>query len=94
MRTILSAPLLVLAAGAVQAQDLSATFTALAQGAQAQAAARTADAQSLRAVLDRLLTGLGTRASAPNPGDHAKPMLAAVPPDRVRGPGSSPPERP
>src|SRR4029077_13015857 len=68
MRTILSAALLVLAAGAVQAQDLSATFTALAQGAQAQAAARTADAQSLRAVLDRLLTGLGTRASAPNPG--------------------------
>ena len=94
MRTILLAVLLVLAARTAQAQDLSATFTALAQGAQAQAAAQTADAQSLRAMLDRLLTRLGTHSHAPTPGDQPKPVLAAVLPDRPRGTESPPPERP
>ena len=94
MRTILPAVLLVLAAGAAQSQDLSsATFTALAQGAQAQAAARAADARSLRAVLDRLLTGLGARPYAPPPGVHPTPVLAAVAYAPARVTGSLSPER-
>ena len=94
MRTLLLTALLVLAAGAANAQDLSATLTALAQGVQAQAAARTGEAQSLREVLDRLVRGLGTSYPAPAPGDQPRPVLAAVLPDRPRGTESPPPERP
>ena len=93
MRTIPLAALLVLAAGAAAAQDLSATFTPFAQGVQAQAAARTGEAQSLRAALDRLLSGLGTRYPAPAPSDQPKPVLAALLPDGPRGTQSPPPQR-
>ena len=93
MRTILLAALLVLAAGTAKAQNLSATFTPLTQGVQAQAAARTGEAQSLRAALDRLLSGLGARYRAPAPGDQPRPVLAAVLPDRPRITETRRPER-
>ncbi len=95
MRTILLAALLVLATGAARGQDLSATFAALAQGAQAQAAARTADARSLRAALDRLLSVLGARPEAAAvAGQRPAGVLAAAlsgPPGGTRPP---PAERP
>lgn len=94
MRTILLAALLFVAAGAANAQDLSATFTPLVQGVQAQAAARTGEAQGLRAALDRLLRGLGTGYPAPARSDKPGAVLAALAPDRPRGAQSPPPPRP
>ena len=91
MRTILVATLLVLAAGATRAGDLSTTFSSLAQEAQARNAARTAEARSLQTTFERLLSDLGVRATAA-PVPAARP--AAVRTAGLSGPPPVAPGRP
>lgn len=91
MRTIPVAALLVLAAGAARAGDLSTTFSSLAQEAQARNAARTAEARSMQTTFERLLSELGVRVTAaPLPAARPAAVLTAG----LSGPPRVPPGRP